>query len=84
MPGARCRSLQTVDGDDLEPMDYCSFLPGLGENKHKRVLIQFGESNCVFTLRGCQPVSRALLLTDSCRRACAHTRRPSASVACPR
>ncbi len=49
-----------MEGDDLGPVDYCAFVPGLGENKHKRVLIQFGESNCVFTLRNCQPV---LILT---------------------
>eukprot|EP00277_Geminigera_cryophila_P023379 CAMPEP_0179473966 /NCGR_PEP_ID=MMETSP0799-20121207/53537_1 /TAXON_ID=46947 /ORGANISM="Geminigera cryophila, Strain CCMP2564" /LENGTH=215 /DNA_ID=CAMNT_0021282787 /DNA_START=38 /DNA_END=685 /DNA_ORIENTATION=+ len=48
-------SLQTVEGDDIAPMEYCSFLPGLGENRHKRVLIQFGESNCKFTLRNCVP-----------------------------
>jgi len=53
-------SLQTVEGDDIAPMEYCSFLPGLGENRHKRVLIQFGESNCKFTLRNCVPVSACL------------------------
>ena len=53
----RTCSLQTVEGDDIEPMDNCAFLPGMGENRHKRVLIQFGESNCVITLRNCLPVS---------------------------
>jgi hypothetical protein len=52
----RACSLQTVEGDDIAPMEYCSFLPGLGENKHGRILIQFGESNCKFTLRNCMPV----------------------------
>ena len=49
-------SLKTVEGDDIPPTDYCSFLPELGENKHRRVMIQFGESNCEFTLRSCLPV----------------------------
>jgi hypothetical protein len=50
-------SLKTIEGDDLPPTDYCAFLPELGENKHRRILIQFGESNCEFTLRNCLPVS---------------------------
>ena len=52
----RTCSLQTVQGGDIAPMEYCSFLPGRGENRHKRVLIQFGESRCKFTLRNCVPV----------------------------
>ena len=51
----RTCSLQTVLGDDISPSEYCVFLPGEGENRHKRVLIQFGESNCEFTLRSCTP-----------------------------
>lgn len=49
-------SLKTVEGDDIPPTEYCTFLPELGENKHRRVLVQFGESNCAFTLRSCIPV----------------------------
>ena len=50
-------SLKTIEGGDIPPTDYCSFLPELGENTHRRVLIQYGESNCEFTLRSCLPVS---------------------------
>jgi len=68
-----------VEGDDLGPVDYCAFLPGLGENKHKRVLIQFGESNCVFTLRNCQPV---LILNSIVYIIIIHLERPSACSRC--
>ena len=56
----RTCSLQTIEGDNMGPMEYCSFLPGLGENMHGRVLVHFGESNCEFTLRNCFPVSQCV------------------------